>query len=587
MARKVCFLGGVVWGCATFLGALIFLNLYPNNIKVRIVGDVVIGITIVIAIGAGFCAARVARQLKAQNKLLKTQNTERELDRAALQEKTALLEAQMNSTIDGVLVINEHGKMVLQNKKFIDLFKMSGEIAHETGDEKRLRWVMDKLKNPEQFLQKVQHLYRHPDETSRDEIELLDGTILDRYSAPVLGADGRYYGRVWTFRDITERRRLEAGMIQSQRLETVGKLAGGVAHEFNSILTAIIGQSELVLSDLPPDSSLVRGLSEIRKAAERAATLTQQLLAYGRKQILQPEILDLNATLAGMKGTLQHLAGRNVDVRIVPGAGLKQVRIDPGQIEQVIVNITMNAAAVMPNGGKLTLETANATLDHDYASRHADVKAGDYVMLAISDTGTGIAPDVKKHLFEPFFTTKPVGEGPGLGLATCYGILKQSGGHIAAYGELSRGATFKIYLPALAAPRPPRLEMSDLPRGTETILLVEDDPALRGVAGELLTRLGYKVLTATDGVEALSVKQRQGCGHVDLVFTDVVMPNMSGRELSDRIHVLYPQTKVLFTSAYAENAIVHQGVLDPGVTLLQKPFTPSALARKVRAMLDA
>jgi CheY-like chemotaxis protein len=290
-----------------------------------------------------------------------------------------------------------------------------------------------------------------------------------------------------------------------------------------------------------------------------------------------------------MEGTLKHLMGRSVDVRIVPAAGLKLVQMDPGQMEQVIVNITMNAAAVMPNGGKLTLETANVTLDQQYVSHFQGLKPGEYVMLAISDTGPGIKPEAKQQIFEPFFTTKGVGEGPGLGLATCYGILKQSGGHINAYSETSRGATFKVYLPQVEATlpiHPPRPDLDRLPCGTETILLVEDDPALREMASTLLTRLGYTVFKAADGVEALNLRHQPGMGHVDLVFTDVVMPHMDGKELSERFKIIYPKTRILFTSAYTENAIAHQGVLDPGTSLLQKPFTPSALARKLREVLD-
>jgi signal transduction histidine kinase/HAMP domain-containing protein len=387
-----------------------------------------------------------------------------------------------------------------------------------------------------------------------------------------------------------ERKRAEDHLVQSQKMETVGKLAGGIAHEFNSIMTAIIGYSELLLIDLPPENPLCRNARQIRQAADRAAALTRQLLAYGRKQILQPGILDLNSILAGMENVLRHLVGNNGEVRITPGPGLKAVKADAGQIEQVIVNIAMNAAEAMPNGGTLSLETDNVTLDEAYVSRFPELKAGEYVMLAISDTGVGMSEAVRTRVFEPFFSTKPVGQGTGLGLATCYGILKQSGGHISVYSEPARGSTFKIYLPPVEAPAQipvQRIDTPDLPRGTETILLVEDDPALREMAATLLTRLGYAVMTAANGVEALSLKQQRGVGHVDLLFTDVVMPHMSGKELSDRVRVLYPHTRILFTSAYTENSIVHQGVLDPGVALLQKPFTPGALARKVREMLDA
>ena len=403
-------------------------------------------------------------------------------------------------------------------------------------------------------------------------------------------ADGKLEFLSTIMRDLTERKRLEAHLIQSQKMETVGKLAGGIAHEFNSILTVIIGESEMLLDDLPAGSPLAQNAARITKSANRAAILTRQLLAYGRKQFLQPEALDLNGVIAGMDGVLSHLLGNDVDAHIVPAAGLQLVKADAGQIEQVILNLAMNARDAMPHGGKLTLETANVTFSPDDMGRDPELKPGAYVMLAITDTGSGMSEKVKAHAFEPFFTTKDVGQGTGLGLSTCYGIIKQSGGHISVYSEPGRGATFKIYLPQVepqAKVAVERLDSPELPRGTETILLVEDDPALREMAATLLRRLGYLVLTAANGVEALSLKQESSTGHVDLVFTDVVMPHMSGKELSDRVRTMYPHTRILFTSAYTENAIVHQGVLDKGVALLQKPFTPSALARKVREALDA
>jgi two-component system, cell cycle sensor histidine kinase and response regulator CckA len=406
---------------------------------------------------------------------------------------------------------------------------------------------------------------------------------------PLRNKDGQIIGTFGISKDITERRRLEAQLFQSQKMETVGKLAGGIAHEFNSILTAIIGQSELLLGDLPPGSPLAKNATEITKAANRAASLTRQLLAYGRKQFLQPESLDLNLVVAGMETMFHNLMGTDVDVQLVPAADLHLVKADAGQIEQVIMNMVINARDAMPNGGKLILETANVAFDQESVGRFPELKPGGYVMLAITDTGTGMSDAVKARAFEPFFSTKGVGEGTGLGLSTCYGIIKQSGGHISVYSEQGRGSTFKIYLPQVESPVKipvPRLDSPDLPGGTETILLVEDDPALREMAATLLRRLGYTVLTAANGVEALSVKHDRSTGHIDLLFTDVVMPHMSGKELADRVRALYPQMKILFTSAYTENAIVHQGVLDKGVDLLQKPFTPSALARKLREVLD-
>jgi two-component system cell cycle sensor histidine kinase/response regulator CckA len=391
-------------------------------------------------------------------------------------------------------------------------------------------------------------------------------------------------------RDTTERKKIEAQLFQSQKMETVGKLAGGIAHEFNSIMTAIIGQSELLLADLPAGNPFLKNVKEIHKAAERAAILTRQLLAYGRKQILQPEIYDLNMILSRMETVLRHLMGGNVDMRLMPAIGLKTIKVDAGQIEQVLVNMAMNAVEAMPHGGKLTIETSNITLDPSYTSSFPELKPGNYIMLAITDTGIGMSKEVKSRVFEPFFSTKEVGKGTGLGLATCYGIIKQSGGHINVYSEPGRGSTFKIYLPQIEAATieapAQRLDTPNLPRGIETILLVEDDPALREMATTLLRRLGYTVLAAANGIEALSQTHHPERGHIDLLFTDVVMPHMSGKELADRIQSLYPHTKILFTSAYTENAIMHQGILNEGIALLQKPFTPSALAQKVREILN-
>ncbi len=418
-----------------------------------------------------------------------------------------------------------------------------------------------------------------------------DGTIRwvhDR-GFQVRDATGKLVRLAGVVTDITERKQLEAQLFQSQKLETVGKLAGGIAHEFNSILTAIIGQSELLLSDLPSSSPHFANAGAIRKAADLAAGLTKQLLAYGRKQLLRSESLNLNHVLSGMEGVLRHLMGSDVDVRIIPAVDLSLVKADAGQIEQVIMNIAINAREAMSHGGKLTLETSPATLDEEYVRRFPEVKAGEYVRLAISDTGAGMTEEVKARLFEPFFTTKGVGEGTGLGLATCHGIIKQSGGHISVYSELGRGTTFKVYLPRIEkrteipAAKP---AASDLPRGTETILLVEDDTSLREMATLLLQRLGYSVVVAANGPEALNLTQQRNTAPIDLLFTDIVMPQMDGKELADRICASHPQTKTLFTSAYTENAAIHHGVLNEGVALLQKPFTPSALALKLRAVLD-
>ncbi|MDB6116875.1 MAG: domain S-box protein [Verrucomicrobiaceae bacterium] len=510
-------------------------------------------------------------ELQHTNEALHAEVIEHTRAEEELQSKTAFLVAQVNCSLDGILVVDKQGKKTLQNQRMTDMFKMPKAVADDCDDATQLRWVTEMIKNREQFVEKVRHLYAHPDEVSRDEIDLNDGTILDRYSAPVVGKDGEYYGRIWTFRDITERRQFEARLFQSQKLETVGKLAGGIAHEFNSILTAIMGQSELLLGDLPPASPLIENVNEINTAAGRAATLTRQLLAYGRKQFLQTEVLDLNRVIAGMKDMLPHLMGDTVDTHIAPGPGLQAVQADAGQVEQVIMNMAINAREAMPHGGKLTVETANISFDLESVGRYPELKPGNYVMLAITDTGAGMSDEVKARAFEPFFTTKGLGGGTGLGLSTCYGIVKQSGGHVSVYSEKDRGTTFKVYLPQIGhqekAPAP-RLDAPGLPRGAETILLVEDDPALREMATSLLRRLGYTVLAAANGVEALGLGQHPETGHVE------------------RVQALYPQTRILFTSAYTETAMLHQGALNKGFLILQKPFTPSGLAHKLREVLD-
>ncbi len=389
--------------------------------------------------------------------------------------------------------------------------------------------------------------------------------------------------------DVTEHKQLEAQLFQSQKMETVGRLAGGVAHEFNSILTAIIGQSELLACDLPPGSPLTKNATEITNAADRAAVLTRQLLAYGRKQFLHPRDLDLNGVVAGMEGMLRHLMGSNVDVRIICAPDLRRVKVDAGQIEQVIMNIAINARDAMPQGGKLTLETHNIVFNGESVGKTSDIKPGDYVMLAITDTGVGMSSGIKARVFEPFFSTKDIGQGTGLGLATCYGIIKQSDGHINVYSEPGHGTTFKIYLPQAPDEIPAngrRIVPPDLPRGKETILLAEDDPALREMAAELLRRLDYDVTAAANGGHALNLVEQWGKKPLNLLFTDVVMPRLDGKELSERVRALHPETRILFTSAYTENAIVHQEALDPGVAILQKPFTPSTLAHKIREVLD-
>jgi hypothetical protein len=385
--------------------------------------------------------------------------------------------------------------------------------------------------------------------------------------------------------DITERKRLEERFYQAQRLESVGRLAGGVAHDFNNLLTVINGYCEMLLGDVPAGDPLREGLTEIRNAGERAAALTQQLLAFSRRQIVQPTVLNLNLVVSDIQKMLRRLIGEDIEFVSQLSPDLGNITADQGQLQQVIVNLAVNARDAMPTGGTLLIETANVTFDETYASTHADTRPGPHVMLAVSDTGSGMTPEVKEHLFEPFFTTKPTGAGTGLGLATVYGMVKQSGGWIWVYTELGRGTTFKIYFPRTDSPltQSQPVLRSDV-RGSETILLVEDQPEVRTLAVSALRKCGYTVHSAANGAEALATSRQAG-GAIHLLVTDVIMPGMNGREVAGKLREERPDLRVLFMSGYTANAIAHRGVLDAGMDYLQKPFTPELLTAKVREVL--
>jgi nitrogen-specific signal transduction histidine kinase len=387
--------------------------------------------------------------------------------------------------------------------------------------------------------------------------------------------------------DITERRQLGEQLRQSQKMEAVGRLAGGIAHDFNNLLTVIKGYSELMLEDLEGADPLRTEVDEIKKAADRAASLTRQLLAFSRQQVLAPKVVDLNTVVGNMDKLLHRLLGEDIDLFTILEPGLGRVKADPGQIEQVIMNLAVNARDAMPKGGKLTIETANVELDEHYTREHAVVKPGSYVMIAVTDTGVGMTDKVKSRIFEPFFTTKEVGKGTGLGLSTVYGIIKQSGGYVWVYSEVGLGSSFKVYLPRVDAPAEITSPVSSLPtrRGTETVLLVEDEDGVRALERQVLHKHGYNVLEARNGGEALLMCERHQ-GEIDMLLTDVVLEQMGGRELAERLLKVRPEMKVLYVSGYADDAIVHHGVLKPGMAFLQKPFTTEALARKVRFVLD-
>lgn len=639
--------------------------------------------------------------------------TERKKAEAELHFQKSLLEAQSEASIDGILVVSQTGQILSYNKPFVDLWGISEELLSGS-DEQALSSVVPLLAKPEEMLARVDYLYKHPEEEWRDEIELTDGRTFDRYSAPIKNTQDEYYGRVWFFRDITERKQaegalrvseeryrdlvenahdiiyshdlqgnytsmnkaaelitgytpeealsmnlsqmmpaehlptaqemvgrklagervtayeteliakdghrvaveantklvfqdgvpvgvqgiardvterkhLEDQLRQSQKLEGIGQLAGGVAHDFNNLLTAINGYTSLALQRLDEHNSVRPYLEEVKKAGDRAANLTRQLLAFGRKQILQPIPLDLNGIVSDMNKMLRRLIGEDINLSAKLAIDLKRIKADPGQIEQVLMNLVVNARDAMPTGGKLTIETTNAELDREYASTHVGVNPGAYVVLAVSDTGTGMSEQVRKQIFEPFFTTKEKGKGTGLGLSTVYGVVKQSGGNIWVYSEPNHGTTFKVYLPALASTSTSseaKAAESPIPRGSETVLLVEDEEVVRGLARKILEDAGYSVLVAPQGEEAVRLCNEH-TNEIHLLLTDVVMPGAGGKVIADRLSALRPGIKVLFMSGYTDEAIVHHGVLDSNVEFIQKPFTPMGLSKKVREVLDS
>ena len=513
--------------------------------------------------------------------------------------RNLLLSTQQEASIDGIFVVDVNGTIVSHNRHFVDMFGIPREVIDSKSDELTIQSVIDKIEDPDVFLARINEINTTFEASSQEEIALKSGTVFERYSAPLLDAQGKAFGRVWFFRDITARKQaeqvrsdLEAQLRGAQKMEAIGSLAGGVAHDFNNILSVILSNTGFALKATPEGDPRRDDLLEVKKAAERAAGLTRQLLAFSRKQVLQPVPLDLNHVSLGLEKMLRRILGEDIDLILVLAPDIGLTRADPGQIEQVLMNLVVNARDAMPEGGKLTIETAKVDLDSEHAALHEGMEPGTYVMLAVSDSGIGMDEQTKARIFEPFFTTKERGKGTGLGLSTVYGIVNQSGGSIWVYSELGHGTTFKIYFPLdSSAPIAAVIEKAvaiDPPRpvGRATILVVEDEDALRKVAQRSLVGAGYEVMTASNGEEALEIGRRNR-GEIDLLLTDVVMPRMGGRLLANEFLKIIPLIKIIFMSGYTDDAIVHHGVLEAGTNFLGKPFTEEALFRKVGEVLGA
>jgi signal transduction histidine kinase len=469
-----------------------------------------------------------------------------------------------------------------------ELLKIPPQIVQDPDDAHQVQFVKTVVKNPIQFEEKVNHLNSHPEEVDRDEVELIDGTILERYSYPVRDQALKLHGRIWTFRDITERRQLEEQFRQAQKMEAIGQLTGGIAHDFNNLLTVILGCSE-VIGEEAKDNPRFRKMAEmILGAAQRGAELTHRMLAFARRQALQPRPVDVNRLLVEMQSFLRRTLSADIELNVIQGGADCEALVDPTQLESAVLNLCVNARDAMPGGGRLTIETDNTVLDADYAAENPDVTPGQYIMIAVSDTGCGISSKNLSRVFDPFFTTKEVGKGTGLGLSMVYGFAKQSLGHIKIYTELGHGTSVKLYLPRTEGKSEQSSEspttFADL-RGSEVILLVEDDAPLREFAKSELVNLGYQVLEAENGKDALKIVAERA--DIDLLFTDIVMPGgMNGRELGLEALRLNPKLKVLYSSGYAENAILHEGLLDKDVQFLGKPYARRELATRIRGILN-
>jgi len=511
---------------------------------------------------------------------------------AALGKNMELLRATSNATPDGILAVNRDMKVTHANSQFYKMWRIPPDLR-KTDDDKALReFVLDQLKDPADFQNMTDALY-HSRVQNRREILFKDGRVFDCYSAPMILKEEEI-GRVWDFRDISdhkrmeqEREKLQDQVLQSQKLEAVGILAGGVAHDFNNMLGAIIGYAELTLDRMDTANPFRKNLDKILDAARRSADITRQLLAFARKQTISPVVFNLNQSIEAILKMIRRLIGENIELAWLPGTGRFMIKMDPSQLDQIIVNLCVNARDAIAGVGRITIETDAVSFDEAYCSLHSGITPGDYARLSVGDNGCGMDKETLTHIFEPFFTTKGLGQGTGMGLATIYGIVRQNQGFITVYSEKETGTIFKVHIPMNTAEaegtKMGKSEAAPLGKG-ESILIVEDDPMLLEMTAMMLQSLGYSVLSAATPGEALGLI-RENPTEIHLFITDVVMPEMNGRELAERILEIRPTIKHLFMSGYTANVIAHQGVLDEGINFIQKPFMLKDLAVKIREIL--
>jgi PAS domain S-box-containing protein len=521
-------------------------------------------------------------ELARANAALRLENQQRRYTEKQLQESVSLLNATLESTADGILVVSSEGAVRSFNQKFVEMWHMPATSLATLSDAALLRWAEPQLEDPEGFLQSTRAVYATPEQSSLDTLKLRDGRVFERYSQPQ-NIGPKMVGRVWSFRDITQAQTMQSELRQAQKMEAVGRLAGGVAHDFNNVLMLISGYTSQLLDDPQLPASGKSLANQIVIATERAASLTRQLLAFSRKHPVTPLLVDINNIVLDMKQMLSRLLHDPVRFNITTGPGILPVYADRSQIELMILNLVLNARDAMPHGGNLTVTTTEAFLDSRSSDR--DKESMTYVVLQISDTGHGMTPDISSHIFEPFFTTKGVGRGTGLGLSTVYGIVEQAGGHITVESEPDQGTTFRVYFPkAETVPLPaqqPGLPALSASGNTETILLVEDENGIRAMTKTYLQSLGYGVLEAENGSKAIEISHEFN-GAIHLLLSDIIMPGMRGDDLARLIQQERPETAVMFISGYAN---VHE--LDPLIPVLEKPFAFPELGRQIRATLDS